>query len=110
MWAADAQEVSEDLAPYGEWAERLRRPNKREKKVPLLSRDAFEGRPLSFLQRLRGSSVPVVESNPTLSIDDAGKHTGLLASLVVDCKSSDLNGQSAGSLRVIRRETGVDSA
>lgn len=68
------QEIPEDLTPYADWADRMRRPHKREKKVPLLTRDAYEGRPLSLLQRMRRGSVPVVEADPNLSIDDAGKN------------------------------------
>ncbi|CAL8463617.1 g3151 [Coccomyxa elongata] len=68
--ADSGKETPEYLKEYAEWAEAMRRPPKRQKRVPLLSRDAYEGRPLSFKQRLRTGSVPVVEANPNLSIDD----------------------------------------
>lgn len=69
------QETPEYLKPFAEWAEGMRRPPKRQKRVPMMSRDAFEGRPLSLKQRLRTGSVPVVEANPNLSIDDTGTHS-----------------------------------
>ena len=69
------KEIPEYLKPYAQWAEHMRRPPKRQKRIPMESRDAYEGRPLSLKHRLRTGSVPVVEANPNLSIDDTGMHS-----------------------------------
>lgn len=75
------------LEQYRHWGERVRGVprNRRERKQlerPVLWRDAYADRPFTNQQRLRSGTLPVLERNPAVTIDDTGKsaqpkHLGL---------------------------------
>ena len=53
-------------------------PGKAKLEDPLLNTDVYRGRPLSMLQRLRSGALPVLERDPSVSIDDLGARSLLL--------------------------------
>ena len=47
---------------------------------PVLWKDAYADRPFTNQQRLRSGTVPVLERNPAVTIDDTGKPASAYAS------------------------------
>lgn len=52
--------------------------NRKERKrleSPQIMRDAYSDRAFTKQQRMQNAALPVLESNPSISIDDTGQHT-----------------------------------
>ena len=66
------------MEQYREWGTRVRGgpQNRRERKQlerPVLWQDAYADRPFTNQQRLRNGTLPVLERNPAVTIDDTGE-------------------------------------
>ena len=71
------------MEQYREWGMRVKGVprNRRERKQlerPVLWKDAYADRPFTNQQRLRSGTLPVLERNPSVTIDDIGKSAPII--------------------------------
>ncbi len=66
------------LEQYRQWGQKVRgvprnRSERKQLERPVLWRDTYADRPFTNQQRLRSGTLPVLERNPALTIDDTGQ-------------------------------------
>ena len=75
------------LEQYRQWGQKVRgiprnRSERKKLERPVLWRDAYADRPFTNQQRLRSGTLPVLERNTVLTIDDTGQSvTPVMSSL-----------------------------
>lgn len=91
-----SQMLQEDeFAEYARHMQELFKGPGRKREAPMLWQDRYRGRSLSLAQRLRSGVRPVLERDPTVTIDDPGKSSKLLTPASACRHASQAHGHSS---------------